>query len=40
MLAFTPQSLANIAVPKTGTAAVEMALKPKADILFTKRFNT
>ena len=36
MLIFTPQSLAFIAVPKTGTTAVEMALKPKADILFTK----
>jgi hypothetical protein len=39
MLVFTPQSLAYIAVPKTGTTAVEMALKPKADILFTKRFK-
>ncbi len=39
MLIFTPQSLAFIAVPKTGTTAVEMALKPKADILFTKRFK-
>lgn len=39
MLVFTPQSLAFIAVPKTGTTAVEMALKPKADILFTKRFK-
>lgn len=37
MLIFTPQSLAFIAVPKTGTTAVEMALKPKADILFTKQ---
>lgn len=36
MLIFTPQSLAFIAVPKTGTTAVELALKPKADILFTK----
>jgi hypothetical protein len=36
MLIFSPQSLAFIAVPKTGTTAVEMALKPKADILFTK----
>ena len=39
MLVFTSQSLAYIAVPKTGTTAVEMALKPKADILFTKRFK-
>ena len=39
MLVFTPQSLAFIAVPKTGTTAVEMALKPRADILFTKRFK-
>lgn len=36
MLIFTPQSLAFIAVPKTGTTAVEMALKPKADIIFSK----
>jgi hypothetical protein len=39
MLVFTHQSLAYIAVPKTGTTAVEMALKPRADILFTKRFK-
>ncbi len=39
MLVFTTKSLAYIAVPKTGTTAVEMALKPKADILFTKRFK-
>lgn len=37
MLIFSSQSLAFIAVPKTGTTAVEMALKPKADIIFTKR---
>ena len=37
MLIFTPQSLAFIAVPKTGTTAVEMALKPKADIIFAKQ---
>lgn len=36
MLIFTPQSLAFIAVPKTGTTAVELALKPKADIIFAK----
>ena len=37
MLIFSPQSLAFIAAPKTGTTAIEMALKPKADIIFTKR---
>ena len=37
MLVFSPQSLVFIAVPKTGTTAIEMALKPKADIIFTKR---
>ncbi len=37
MLIFSAQSLAFIAVPKTGTTAVELALKPKADILFTKQ---
>lgn len=37
MLIFSAQNLAFIAVPKTGTTAVEMALKPKADIIFTKR---
>lgn len=36
MLIFSPQSLAFLAVPKTGTTAVEMALKPKADIIFSK----
>lgn len=36
MLICSRQSLAYIAVPKTGTTAVEMALKPRADILFTK----
>jgi len=36
MFVCSAQSLAFIAVPKTGTTAVEMALKPKADILFTK----
>ena len=39
MLIFSQHSLAFIAVPKTGTTAVEMALKPKADILFTKRYK-
>lgn len=37
MLIFSEQSLAFIAVPKTGTTAIEMALKPRADIIFTKR---
>lgn len=37
MLVFSNQSLAFIAVPKTGTTAVEMALKPRADIIFTKQ---
>ena len=36
MLIFSAQSLAFIAVPKTGTTAVEMALKPRADIAFSK----
>lgn len=36
MLICSRQSLAFIAVPKTGTTAVEMALKPRADIIFTK----
>ena len=39
MLVFSTQSLAFIAVPKTGTTAIEMALKPKADIVFTKRYK-
>ena len=37
MLVFSDQSLAFLAVPKTGTTAVEMALKPRADIVFTKQ---
>ena len=37
MLVFSAQKLAFIAVPKTGSTAIDMALKPKADILFTKR---
>lgn len=36
MLVFSAQNLAFIAVPKTGTTAVEMALRPKADIIFAK----
>ncbi|MFY9211609.1 MAG: hypothetical protein WAO69_10810 [Aestuariivita sp.] len=37
MLIFTAQNLAYLAQPKTGTTAVEMALKPRADIIFAKR---
>lgn len=37
MLIFSNQKLAFLAVPKTGTTAFEMALKPKADIILTKR---
>lgn len=36
MLVFSAQNLAFIAVPKTGTTAVEMALRPRADIIFGK----
>lgn len=36
MLICSAQALAFIAVPKTGTTAIEMALKPRADILFSK----
>ncbi len=36
MLVFSAQNLAFIAVPKTGTTAIEMALKPQADIIFAK----
>ena len=37
MLIFTDKRLAFLAVPKTGTTAVEMALRRKADIVFSKR---
>ena len=37
MLVFSAQNLAFIAVPKTGTTAVEMALRPHADIIFAKQ---
>ncbi len=37
MLICSTQSLAFVAVPKTGTTAIEMALKPRADILFSKQ---
>lgn len=36
MMVFSPQSLAFIAVPKTGTTAIEAALRSKADIVFTQ----
>jgi len=37
LLIFSAQKLAFVAVPKTGTTAIEMALKPRADIIFTKK---
>lgn len=37
MLIFLRSNLAFLAVPKTGTTAVEMALKPKAEVIFAKR---
>lgn len=37
MMIFSPQSLAFIAVPKTGTTAIETTLRPKADIIFSGR---
>ncbi|MGV6847279.1 MAG: hypothetical protein ACWA5A_02750 [Marinibacterium sp.] len=36
MLVCSAQNLAFIAVPKTGTTAIEMALRPRADIIFSK----
>lgn len=36
MLVFSEQNLVFLAVPKTGTTAVEWALRPKADIIFGK----
>ncbi|PCH70633.1 MAG: hypothetical protein COC12_08075 [Rhodobacteraceae bacterium] len=39
MQIYAQQSLVFIAVPKTGTSAVEGALKPKADIIFSKRWK-
>ena len=36
MLIFSRQNLAYLAVPKTGTTAVEMALKRRADIVFAR----
>lgn len=36
MLVFSRENLAFLAVPKTGTTAFEMALRPRADIIFGK----
>lgn len=36
MLVFLRQNLTFLATPKTGTTAVEMALKPRAEVIFTK----
>ncbi|MEM8578933.1 MAG: hypothetical protein AAGF60_13870 [Pseudomonadota bacterium] len=36
MLIFSRERLAFVATPKTGTTAFEMALKPRADIVFAK----
>lgn len=36
MLIFSRQNLAYLAVPKTGTTSVEMALRSRADIVFSK----
>lgn len=36
MLIFSPQNLAFLAVPKTGTTAIELTLKNRADIVFAK----
>ncbi|OIQ32609.1 MAG: hypothetical protein BM562_04830 [Alphaproteobacteria bacterium MedPE-SWcel] len=36
MLVFMPQSLAFLAVPKTGSTALQLALSPHADIVFKK----
>ena len=36
MLVLSEQNLAFIAVPKTGTTAIEMALRPRSDIIFGK----
>lgn len=37
MLIFAEARLAYLATPKTGTTAVEMALRPKADVIFAKQ---
>jgi hypothetical protein len=40
MLVFFKPNLAFLSVPKTGSTAYALALRPKADIIFTKRVNT
>ena len=37
MLIFPESNLTYLAVPKTGSTAVEMALRPRAEIVFAKR---
>ncbi|MDK3019057.1 hypothetical protein [Pseudodonghicola flavimaris] len=37
MLVFSQENLAFLAVPKTGTTALELALKPRADVIFAKQ---
>ncbi|MEM6939677.1 MAG: hypothetical protein AAF943_05930 [Pseudomonadota bacterium] len=37
MLIFLRHALAYLAVPKTGTTAIETALRPQAEIIFTRR---
>lgn len=37
MLVFSEEKLAFLAVPKTGTTALEQALRPRADIAFSKQ---
>ncbi|SHJ35577.1 hypothetical protein SAMN05444000_107169 [Shimia gijangensis] len=39
MLVFVKQKLAFLSVPKTGSTAYETALRPQADIIFTKRYK-
>ena len=39
MLIFTEKRIAILAVPKTGTTALEMALRPHADIVFQRNRN-
>ena len=37
ILVLSEQNLVFLAVPKTGTTAIEMALRPKADVIFAKQ---
>lgn len=39
MLVFVKQKLAFLSVPKTGSTSYETALRPHADIIFTKRYK-